>query len=409
MVDDCMNIKTSKKKYKNFSTSEMILLVILSLLIGLSIGVLLNKTNIITKERVINDKYVQEFAKNYEYILNNYYDEIDKDSLINNAIKGMMDSLNDPYSMYLDEENADNFSISLEGSYEGIGLQIAKESESGYMIVGSIFKNSPASEAGLKVGDKIVSIDGKLAKDMTANQFSDLVKKSDKDKFVLQIIRDDQTIDVTLNKNVITLSSVTSQLYEKENKKIGYIYIGVFANNTYIQFKNELEKLEDKNIDSLIIDVRGNTGGHLTSVNDILDLFLNNKQIMYQFQQDGKITKTYGTGNENKPYDIAILCDGSSASASEVLVAGLKDNLNSKIIGKKTYGKGTVQELVTLSTGMQYKITVKKWLTPTGEWVNDAKGIIPDIEVDLDSKYYETYKDEDDNQLQTALEYLYNK
>jgi len=129
---------------------------------------------------------------------------------------------------------------------------------------------------------------------------------------------------------------------------------------------------------------------------------------MYQFEKEDKVTKVYGKGTDEKKYDIVLLGDGISASASEVLIAGLRENLNATFIGKKTYGKGTVQELVTLTDGTQYKITIKKWLTPNGNWVNETKGIVPDIEIELDEKYYETGKDEDDTQLQKAIEYLSN-
>ena len=164
--------------------------------------------------------------------------------------------------------------------------------------------------------------------------------------------------------------------------------------------------MEKENIDSLIIDVRGNTGGHLTAVDSIIDIFLNDQQKMYGFDQNGKITYTYGTGKTNKEYEIVLLGDQTSASASEVLIASLKENLGSKFFGKKTYGKGTVQELVTLSDGTQYKITIKKWLTPKGNWINNTKGIIPDKEVELEDKYFETLSDEDDTQLKYAIKYL---
>ncbi len=397
-----------EKKNKNFSRSETILLVIITFIVGMSIGFLLNKKNVIMNESSIKDKYIKEFAKNYEFIINNYYEDVDKESLINSAIEGMLNSLDDPYSMYFSEEEKNNFSITLNGSYKGIGIQISKDNETGYMTITAIFKNSPAFSAGLKVGDKIVSIDDNESKNMTSSDFSKVISDSDKDEFLLKIIRNDEELEITLKKSVITLNSVTSEIYEQPNKKIGYIYIGIFANNTYSQFKEELDKLEKQKIDYLIIDVRGNTGGHLTSVESILDLFLNEKQIMYQFEQDGKITSTYGSGHDNKSYKIVVLCDEVSASASEVLIAGIRENLDSVVIGKKTYGKGTVQELVTLSNGTQYKITIKKWLTPTGKWVNDTEGIIPDIEVDLSDKYYETYESSDDDQLMKALDFINN-
>ncbi len=409
-VVDIMNENIKLKNNKNnFSTAETILLVVISLIIGLSIGSLLNKNNIVTQSRNVKDEHLQEFIKNYEFILNNYYKDVDQESLINNAIAGMMDSLDDPYSMYFNEEESDNFSITLDGSYQGVGIQISKDTETDYMVVTAVFKSSPAFDAGIQAGDKIISVDGNNSSDMSTSEFSSLIRSSQKDTFLFKILRGDSNLDITVNKSIVTLNSVTSKVFELDNKKIGYIYIGIFANNTYSQFKKQLEELEDKNIDSLIIDVRGNTGGHLTAVDGILDLFLNSRQIMYQFEQNKKITSTYGKGKESKNYEIVLLGDEVSASASEVLIAGLKENLGSKFIGKKTYGKGTVQELVTLSDGTQYKITVKKWLTPQGNWINDTNGIVPDIEVELDNKYYTTYSDDEDTQLQAALDYLKSK
>lgn len=408
MVDDYMNLINTKEKKlnKNFSTLETILLVIMSLLIGFCMGKLIPNTIKITEKTTYNNKYINEFIKNYNYIKDNYYEEIDENDLINGAISGMMESLDDPYSAYLDEDTSNNFSITLDGSFKGLGVQILKDEESGYMLVTSVFKDSPAASAGLQAGDLIISINDIKAKDITAAEFSKFIRESTENKFLLVLQRDGKEIKTTAEKNMVVLNSVLSKTFEKNNKKIGYIYIGIFANNTYEQFKEELDKLEDKNIDSLIIDVRDNTGGHLTAVDGILDLFLNSKQIMYQFFQNGVTTKTKGVGNENKEYEIVLLGNQNSASASEVLIAGLTENLGSKFIGKKTYGKGTVQELINLSDGNQYKITIKKWLTPKGNWINDTKGIIPDIEIELDSKYYDTYEDDDDSQLQKAIEYL---
>lgn len=409
-MNDNINEKVNSKYTKKiFSTRETILLVITALVIGLSIGLLFNKSKIINKEISNTDENLNEFIKNYNYILNNYYDEIDKEKLINSAIAGMMESLDDPHSMYFDKDETNNFSISLNGSYEGVGIQIIKDEETGYILVTSVFKNSPASEAGLLPGDSIISIDDKLATTLSASEFSSIVRSGDKESYKIKILRDGEEREIDLKKSTVTLTSVASEIIEQDNKKIGYIYIGIFANNTYTQFKEKLEDLEKQNIEYLIIDVRGNTGGHLTAVDGMLDIFLNKKQVMYKFEKNDKITEIYGTGNENKKYEIILLGDESSASASEVLIAGLKENLGSVFIGKKTYGKGTVQELVTLSDGTQYKITVKKWLTPKENWINDTEGIKPDIEIDLDDKYFETYKKEDDTQLQRALQYIKEK
>lgn len=397
---------TVKENKKNFTTSEVIVLVLISLLVGLVFGKILTdkkKANMFIKA---NDQYIDKFVKNYKYIVDNYYEELDKDDLINNAISGMMQSLEDPYSVYLDEQQSSNFNITLDGSYKGLGIQIAKEENNGYMLITSIFKNSPAEASGLRINDQIVSIDDTESKDLSASEFSSIIRNSTNNEFNLKILRDDKEILVTVNKQLVVLDSIVSKNYNLNGKNVGYIYISIFANNTYDQFKSELNKLEKSKIKYLIIDVRSNTGGHLTSVTNILDLFLNSNQIMYKFEQNKKIKTIYAHGNEKKDYKIILLGNEMSASASEVLISSLMENNKSIFIGKKTYGKGTVQEMVNLSDGNQYKITIKKWLTPEGKWINDSNGIIPDIEVELGEAYSLTMDEKDDGQLTAAFDYI---
>lgn len=416
-----MDKKENKKKEENtkkkiitkndpsknvFSIRETIMVSLSTLIVGLVVGVLLNKTKIITKNAFIQDKYLGQFAQNYQYIVDNYYEEVDKQKLINGAIEGMTNTL-DEFSTYMDETDSNNFSITLNGSYSGIGVQIAEDKDKN-IIVTAVFKDSPSEKAGIKPGDILLSINGKDSKELGATGFVKEVKNSEIKEIKIKYKRGDEEKDATVIRSVVELTSVKSETYDIDDKKVGYIYMSIFANNTYKQFKTELDKLEKENIDYLIIDVRSNTGGHLTSIDSILDIFLNRKQIMYQFDEKGKITKTYGTGNENKKYKIILLGNEDTASASEVLIASLKENLNSIFIGKKTYGKGTVQELKNLSKDIKYKITIKKWLTPKGNWINDTKGIKPDIEVELDEKYFETYKEDDDTQLQRAFDYIRN-
>ena len=353
-----------------------------------------------------NDPFVEEFVRNYNYIVENYYDNVNRQDLINSAIDGMVQSLDDPYSTYIDETAVDNFNITLNGSYKGIGVQIVKDNNSGYILVTGVFKDSPASKAGLKAGDYIISANSIQTKDVEADAFSKYVRESTDTEFNMHILRGEEELDIKLVRENVVIASVSSKVIEQGGKKIGYIYIGIFASNTDAQFKQELNKLKKENIDSLIIDVRDNTGGHLTAVDSILDLFIDANHIKYQFYQNGVTTKIKGKKSGVEKYDIVLIGNENSASASEVLIAGLKENLDAKLVGKKTYGKGTVQELVNLSDGNQYKITVRKWLTPLGNWVNDTEGIKPDIEVDLDSKYLETQDDLDDTQLQAAIDCL---
>ena len=216
----------------------------MSSLIGLSIGLLFKQNNIADSKETETDKNLKEFIKNYNYIIDNYYEEVDKEDLINNAIAGMMESLDDPHSVYFDETETDNFTISLNGSYEGVGIQILKDEESGNMLITSIFKDSPAAKSGLLPGDVVVSIDDSMAKDLSASEFSSIIRNGTKTSYKLKVLRDEEEIEITLNKSLVTLASVASEIIEEDNKKIGYIYIGIFANNTYSQFKEELEKLE---------------------------------------------------------------------------------------------------------------------------------------------------------------------
>ena len=174
--------------------------------------------------------------------------------------------------------------------------------------------------------------------------------------------------------------------------------------NTDTQFKKHLDELEKDGIDSLIIDLRGNTGGHLTSVENMMSMFLDKTKVIYQIESKGKTTKYYSKGKETKKYPIVVLVDELSASASEMLTATLKESYGATVVGKTTFGKGTVQELLD-SNENQYKITTKKWLTPNGNWINEV-GVKPDVEVDLDEKYLKEPTKENDNQLQKAIEVL---
>ena len=174
--------------------------------------------------------------------------------------------------------------------------------------------------------------------------------------------------------------------------------MSIFAANTYTQYKENLESLEKQGIDALVVDLRDNSGGELNAATSIISLFMNKEKVIYQIEtKDGSIEKTYSKGKKDKEYPIAILVNNNTASAAEVMTAALKDNLDAKVIGEKTFGKGTVQTVMNLSTGEQYKLTTKKWLTPNGEWINET-GITPDIEVKLE-------KDKD-NQLDEAVKYL---
>lgn len=406
-------IEMITKKNKDFKVQEVVILVVITCIFSFFAGssysrikYIGNNYEKITGQDTEMSEELATFVENYQHVVDNYYEDLDEEKLLDAAFNAVVNELNDPYSIYMNESDYSNLNITLEGNYEGLGIAIYKEKTDGNIIISYVFEGSPAGNAGLKENDIILAVNGKSTETMTTSEVSDMILSGKEDEYILDIKRNSKEIKVTLSKANVEIKSIEHRVYEKNDKKIGYIYISIFANNTYSQFKLALEELEAQEIDSLIIDVRSNTGGHLTAVYKMISLFVDSKHIAYQLEQDGKVESVYSTGNENKVYPIVFLADGYSASASEVFIASLKDNLGAKLIGTKTYGKGTVQEMITLSNGDQYKITTKKWLTPKGTWVNDTEGIVPDIEVELSDEYFNNPVEKNDNQLSRAIEEL---
>ena len=395
-----LDIKVNKRKVvPTFKTKEVVILLLLTTVISLAMGGIVTYNVVLKGEKV--DDELQDFITNYDYIVDNYYGDVDKTELIDSAIAGMLSTL-DKNSSYVGGSDT-NFSIYLEGTYEGTGIQVYND-DNGNIVVYSVFGGSPASKAGLKEDDIIIKVNDKDTTNMSIDEFSKLVKDQ-KGKFNITYKRGDSEKTVQLKVDTIEIQSVSSKVINKDNKKIGYIRTTIFANNTYEQFKKELDKLEDEGIDGLVIDLRGNSGGHLSSAEQIISLFLDSSHPIYQIKSKESKNIYYSTGKETKNYKISILIDGNSASASEVVTSALAEQYGAKTVGKKSYGKGTVQELQTLSDGDQYKLTTKSWLTSKGE-VIDGKGIEPDYDVTLSDEYLENPTDESDNQLQKAIEVI---
>jgi len=397
-------MKKEKKYTTVFKTAEVVTLVIITCLVSLLMGIIISNSDGKNKQifSKTNSK-IQRFLEQYDYIVENYYGEVDKEKMLNAALQGMIESLGDPYSSYLDENDSSTFNATLDGSYEGIGVEITNDVDKN-IIVTQVFENTAAQEAGIKPLDIIVSLNNETLVGMSTADFVAKVKAIPAASFNLEIKRGEENLTVNVTRKKVTLTSVTSKIIEKENKKIGYIYVSIFALNTASQFKTRLNELEANKIDSLIIDLRGNSGGHLTAVDSMISQFLDKSYVIYQMEKKEKITKYYSKGTVTKTYPVVLLVDNDSASASEMMTAALKESYGATIVGKTTFGKGTVQELQN-NNDSQYKITTKKWLTPNGNWINEV-GITPDYEVELDEKYYIEPTDENDNQLQKALELL---
>ena len=392
---------------KQFKLSEVIILIVVTLIIGMILGLSIFKVLCPEKNAKVgssDDEYLSKFIENYNYIVDNYYGDLDKNKLIDSAISGMLDSIDDPYTTYIDESSSNSFNTTLEGSFQGIGVEVVNDSDNN-IVVYRVLDDSPASRAGIQSMDIIKSLNGESLSGISTSDFVSKVRNSDLSSFDLVLLRNNEDVNVKVDRDLVTIKSVTSEIIEREGKKIGYIYMSIFANNSYSQFKGELSSLEKSGIDSLIIDVRSNTGGHLTAVENILSLFLDSSHVIYQTEDKNGIIKSYSHGSVTKEYPIVILTNEASASASEILAAAMQEEYGAKIVGKHTFGKGTVQELKTLPDGEQYKFTTKKWLTPNGTWINGV-GVATDIDVDFNKDYYDNPTHDNDKQLQAAIEAL---
>lgn len=389
-------------EYSSFSIPEVIMLVIISILFGVVVGCILTYSKAFT---VDNSSYESELLSTYQKIRDNYYDEVSEKELLNAAINGMIGALDDPYSYYMDDSATESFNQKIDGNYVGIGTTVLHDEKIGNKVT-DIFEGSPADKAGVKVGDIFLSIDGTDVRYMPLDEISNYMKGSVNTSSNFVFIRDGKNVEITITRAVVDIPSVSSKIIEGNNKSLGYISIETFASNTYSQFKSNLTSLEKEKIDSLIIDVRNNPGGHLSQVEDILSLFFNKKTVLYQIETKGKTKKVYASSKKTRSYDVVVLINESSASASEILASCFQENYKkATIIGTSSYGKGTVQKSLELSTGSSLKYTTEKWLTSKGVWIND-KGVVPDIVVEQGEEYIDNPSDDNDLQLQKALEVL---
>lgn len=373
-------MKDYLKKTK-FELWEVIAITLFSsLVMSFCTGYLVYRSSCGKVTSVNGDEYLAELYKAYDEIKSNYYSSVDLGSLVDAGIKGMFSYLGDPYTTYLDKDQTDNLTDSLKGTQHGIGVLINLNDEEKKIIISRVYDNTPAMEAGLVSGDEIVKVNDKLVsesenlKDITA-----LIKSSDEVKLVIQ--RDGIDKEYTLKTADFYNPSVEEKIIEGENgNKIGYLQISKFNETAYEQFNQKLNKIEATGINSLIIDLRGNTGGFLSAATKISELFLKKGEVIYSLNEQSGTKVTYDETEESRNYKVFVLVNESSASASEILAAALQDSYGAILVGTTTYGKGKVQKTNKMNDGTMYKYTSAKWLTPKGECI-DGVGLKPDIEI----------------------------
>lgn len=366
------------KKSVEFNLVEVIFIILITgIVVSVASGLIVFKnydklSSVASSDSTTN---FSEFNKAYNHIVNSYVKEVDKDKLIEAAIEGMYTYLNDEYSIYMDEETTKSLEERLDGQYTGVGIEITTD-KNNKIIINKVFSNSSAMDAGLKAGDELIALDGVLLSDKEYTYVSDTIKNSKKDTFMIKYIREGKEYEVTLKKKNVLIDSVVSKEYEN----VGYIQIQTFSATTSKQVKDKINNFS-KNIDSLVIDVRNNTGGYLSAAYEIADYFVAKGKPIYQLKdRENKITIYKAKNDVLRNFKgISVLINNYSASASEILALALKESANATTIGVKSYGKGTVQETDTLSSGAMIKYTTAYWLSPNGNTINTI-GISPDIE-----------------------------
>lgn len=408
MKDKTKNKKNKLNLEKNkFNTIELFLIFIMALALGLLLGEMIfsnTSTNSFTKK---TNNEIKEIENVYNSLIEEYVGKVNKEELKEAAIEGMISHLEDKYSIYYNKEESKQFEEELKGTYYGIGAEIYR-AQNKNITVNKVYKNSPSEKAELKKGDEIIKINNKELKDKTTEEVSKLIKSKKSQTITLTIKRKNKTYNKKLTTEEIEIPSVKTEIIKKENKKIGYIQITIFSSNTDEQFAKALENLKKENITNLIIDVRDNIGGELDTVVNIASNFLAKDDIVIQTISNNKTKKIASNKNSKKDYNIVVLINNGSASGSEVLAATLNENCNAELVGDTTYGKGTVQKTKKLASGSIIKYTVETWKTGKGKDIN-GKGVKPTIKINQSEKYYETQKQEDDAQLQKAIEILQSK
>ncbi len=389
---------------KGYGLSHVIIIIITTAIISaITSGVIITSSfNVNGKSYsdLVLDENVQEFLEVYAKLSDDYYEDVNKKEMIESAINAMTNYLNETYTTYLESDNANSLMQELNGKYTGIGITIA-----GFEVVG-VIENSPAYRSGIQIGDKIVSINGTDVATYSGSEISDLIKQNN-DSVVLKIDRNGEMLDFTMKVENFDVSPVEYKMLD--DTSIGYIKMTIFSNKLTDDTNKALTELKKQGMNKLIIDLRGNTGGFLDQAKSVASLFIEKNKTIYFLEEKGNLTEEKDETSTKMNIPIAILVNGNTASAAEILTGAMRYSYGAMVIGTKTYGKGKVQHTLTLNDNDMVKYTSSKWLMPNQECI-DGKGISPDYIVENDYIYDEeshtSIVETIDNQLNKAIELL---
>ena len=353
---------------------------------------------------------LEKYLKRIKSTINRYYlwnDQIDEEKLKEGAIKGYVEGLGDEYTEYIPAEEMEDYTENITGNFVGIGIYMIADKDSGRVVVYYPIPESPAEKAGVKAGDQIISVDGTEYTADDFNTIADYIKGEEGTTVNLEVERNGERIKFEIKREKINTNPITIEMLENN---IGYLKLPSFDEDTSKDFEEKVKELQSQGAQSLVIDLRNNGGGIVSEATDIADMLLDKGQtIISTVDKDDKKEITYSKKSPIFTMPITVLVNENSASASEILACSLKDNERAKIIGTKTYGKGIIQTLLSLTDGSGLKITTEEYYTPKGTTIHKV-GIDPDEEVKLPDtvkSIYSVTKDED-TQLKKAIEILKN-
>ena len=396
--------KNKKKRLVNgrFSLDilDLLIIVIITAIVscvftGIILNVQFKKTSNLYDSKVVSDENVQDFLNTYAEIVDNYYEEVDKDALMKAAMSGMLSFLEDNYSIYLEKDDSDDLAEMLDSAYQGLGILVAG------VTIEEVYDDSPAKKAGLKDGDELVEINGSAVSMDNYEDINSLINLEKENE--IKVLRDGDILSFNVKADMVNIPTTSKDVIKsKEDKKnIGYIKLSSFSSLSFEEFQEDLISLEKKDkIKSLIIDLRGNSGGYLNTAYDIASLFIKKGKVIYSLENKNNIKTYKDETNDERTYDIVLLVDSNTASAAEILTAALHDSYGALVVGNTTYGKGKVQNIKYYEDSI-VKYTSAKWLRPNGECIDDI-GIEPDYIVNISIKGNTIY----DLQLDKAIELL---
>lgn len=332
----------------------------------------------------VNYKNVSKFNQVRNILKNDYYKPVDENIMLEGAIAGLAESLEDPYTVYFDTDQMKSFMEKSEGSYVGIGVTVNVD-EKGLLTVIEASEDSPAKQAGMMQGDKIVKVDDVDVTTLSdENMIISMIKGKENTKVKITIYRpdEDKYLQMEVTRRRIKMSNIKSEII---NGDIGYIKLVMFDSQIAKYFKNDLNKLLNQGIEGLIIDLRDNPGGSYEQVIEIADSLLPEGKIVYTEDRNGK-QEIKNSGKTYIDIPLAILTNGNSASASEILAGAVKDYGRGTLVGTNTFGKGLVQELKLLEDNSGIKVTIARYFTPSGLCIHGT-GVAPDIEINVLDDY----------------------